>query len=161
MLISPQIANSFWNSSFVWVDNKGLNYGTKLLCHVAREHQLMSMIMRKLNHNYCFCDIFKSHAWYISQTLDKTPITQSKKFADLYIYFPRWRFSSFKTPNLFGQNGCILASFFCSANLVNIQPSWPNVLLFATIISVILSITLIGHPPLLRLSPLLWIKPEF
>ena len=28
LLISPQVANSFWNSSFVWVDSKGLNYGT-------------------------------------------------------------------------------------------------------------------------------------
>ena len=46
----------------------------------------MSMIMRKLNHNYCFYDIFKSHAWYISDTLDKTPFTQRKKFSDLYIF---------------------------------------------------------------------------
>ena len=45
------------------------------------------MIMRKLNHNYCFCNIFKSHAWYISQTLDKTPFTQNKKICDLHIFF--------------------------------------------------------------------------
>ena len=71
----------------------------------------MSMILRKVNHNYCFCDTFKSHAWYISHTLDKTPFTQKKNLLTC-IYFPRWRFSLFNTPNLLGQNGCI-SFFFC------------------------------------------------
>ena len=71
------------------------------------------IIYRKLNHNYCFCDIFKSHAWYISQTLDKTPINQSKKFVDLYIFSTLTIFIVLITHQTYSVKMAVYRSFFC------------------------------------------------
>ena len=72
-------------------------------------------------------------------------------------FFPRWRWGVRKQWSKWLPIGLVL--LFCE--LGQYPAIWPNILIFATIISFVLSITLRSHPLLPRISASFQLGPHF